>query len=240
MVNGLTSNDLGKPKYELAVKQHEQYVKALSSCGIEIEILKSDEQYPDSCFIEDVALCTPHCSIITRPGAVSRRGETVSIYSVLQKYYSSIEHIDPPGTLEGGDVMMIGDHYYIGISDRTNEIGAGQLISILNNYGMSGSMISLEKVLHLKTGVAYIEENNMVVCGEFVSKPEFKQYNLLEISEFEAYAANCIWVNGHVIIPSGFPTVSQMIKSSGYPIIEIDMSEFQKLDGGLSCLSLRF
>lgn len=240
LVNGLSTAELGKPDYQLALKQHEQYVNALNTCGLAVEVLEADEKYPDSCFVEDVALCTPYCAIITRPGALSRRGETDSMREVLEKYYLKIESINKPGTLEAGDVMMVGDHYYIGLSDRTNEKGANQLISILEKYRMSGSLVHLDEVLHLKTGVAYLEESNMVVCGEFVSKPEFKQFSLMEVPQSEAYAANCIWVNGTVIVPSGFPSVSKIINNAGYGVIELDMSEFQKLDGGLSCLSLRF
>lgn len=240
MVNGLSNADLGKPNYELALIQHKQYIEAIKSCGLQVEILEADENYPDSCFVEDVALCTPHCAIITRPGAESRKGETDSIHDVLAGYFSKIEHITSPGTLEAGDIMMVGDHYYIGLSKRTNVAGANQVITILEKYGMEGSIVSLEKVLHLKTGVAYLENNNMAVCGEFISKPVFQKYNLLKIPAIEAYAANCIWVNNKVIIPSGFPETKQVVKKAGYKTIEVNVSEFQKLDGGLSCLSLRF
>ncbi len=136
--------------------------------------------------------------------------------------------------------MMVGNQYYIGLSERTNEEGANQLISILEKYGMTGSLVTLNKVLHLKTGVAYLENNNMVVCGEFVSKPDFQQFKLIEIPIEEAYAANCIWINDNVIIPSGFPKTANLVRKAGYQVIEINVSEFQKLDGGLSCLSLRF
>jgi len=240
MINGLTDANLGKPDYELAFVQHKQYVEVLKSCRLKVEVLDADENYPDSCFVEDVALCTPHCAILTRPGAESRRGETVAMQKVLESYYRNIELISAPGTLDAGDVMMVGKHYFIGLSKRTNKAGASQLIAVLEKHGMIGSTVKLEEVLHLKTGVAYLENNNMVVCGEFISKPAFGQYNLIEIPEDESYAANCIWVNGRVIMPSGFPVTKNLIHDVGYPVIEVDMSEFQKLDGGVSCLSLRF
>jgi len=136
--------------------------------------------------------------------------------------------------------MMVGGHYYIGLSERTNLEGAKQIIQILKKYGMSGSTISLKKVLHLKTSLSYLEKNNLVVSGEFINDSYFGQYNSIEIPEKESYAANCIWVNESVIIPLGYPTTKQRIKNAGYPVIETDVSEFQKLDGGLSCLSLRY
>ncbi len=105
---------------------------------------------------------------------------------------------------------------------------------------MSGTVIKLENVLHLKTGLAYIENNNLMVCGEFLVNPEFDTFNKIEVPENESYAANCIWVNGTVIIPSGFPVTKKRISDLGYSVIDLDMTEFQKSDGGLSCLSLRF
>ena len=127
----------------------------------------------------------------------------------------------------------------MGRSARTNEEGIRQFIAILEKHGLSGSEVMLEEVLHLKTGVNYLE-NNMLVSGEFVTKPEFAQYNRVEIPEEEAYAANCIWVNGTVIVPMGFPAVEKAVRDLGYPVILVDTSEYRKLDGGLSCLSLRF
>ncbi len=240
MVKGLTEANLGIPDYRKAIRQHNAYVCALQDCGLTVRELAADEQFPDSTFVEDTALLTPHCAISTNPGALSRRGEIVDIKRVVEEFYTDIEEILLPGTVEAGDIMMVGSHYYIGLSARTNLNGAEQTIRILNKYGMSGSVIKLEKVLHLKTGVAYLENNNLVACGEFVSNPEFEKFNIIEIPENESYAANCIWINDTVLIPKGYPVARQKIKDAGYQIIDVDVSEFRKLDGGLSCLSLRF
>lgn len=240
MINGLTSSDLGQPNFELAIRQHELYIEALLKCGLDITVLDSDENYPDSCFVEDVALCTPYCAIITLPGAESRRGETHEMNEVLTGFYKNIEHIQEPGTVEAGDIMMVDDHYYIGLSERTNQDGALQMIGILEKNGMTGSIVPLEEVLHLKTGLAYLENNHLVISGEFLKNKEFEKFNKIVIDEKDAYSANCIWVNDTVLIPSGFPATTKKIAALGYEIIELEMSEFQKLDGGLSCLSLRF
>lgn len=161
---------------------------------------------------------------------------------IIKEYYSEdqIEYIKAPGTLEGGDVMMVGDHFYIGRSNRTNEEGIRQIIEILNRYGLTGSEVPLKEVLHLKTGVNYIENNNMLVSGEFIHKPDFDKFNKIIVPEEEAYGSNCIWVNGTVIVAEGYPTVLSAVKAAGYPTITVDTSEFRKIDGGLSCLSLRF
>jgi dimethylargininase len=136
--------------------------------------------------------------------------------------------------------MMVGDHFYVGRSARTNAEGIRQFIAILEKYGLSGSEVPLEFVLHLKTGVNYLEDGNMLVSGEFIDKPDFAAYNKIVIPEEEAYAANCIWMNGTVIVPAGYPTVLARVQEAGYKTIAVDTSEYRKLDGGLSCLSLRF
>lgn len=243
MIDGITSApELGKPDYELALKQHDAYIEALKSCGVAVRILPADEAFPDSCFVEDPAVLTRKCAIITNPGALSRNLETQAMIPVIKEFYQEdqIEYIKAPGTLEGGDVMMVGDHFYIGRSNRTNEEGIRQFIAILNKYGFTGSEVPLAEVLHLKTGVNYIENNNMLVSGEFIHKPDFEKFNKIIVPEEEAYAANCIWVNGTVIVPEGYPTVLESVKKAGYQTITVDTSEYRKLDGGLSCLSLRF
>ncbi|SCJ92059.1 N(G)%2CN(G)-dimethylarginine dimethylaminohydrolase [uncultured Eubacterium sp.] len=243
MVEGITSApELGKPDYELALKQHDAYIEALKQCGVDVTVLEADERYPDSCFVEDPALITRKCAIITNPGAASRNGEKDEIVGAVKKFFSDdqIEYIKAPGTLEGGDVMMVGDHFYVGKSARTNEEGIRQLTEILAKYDMTCSEVKLEKVLHLKTGVNYLENNNMLVSGEFIEKPDFEKYDKVVIPEEEAYAANCIWVNDKVIVPEGYPAVLEAVKGMGYETLLVDTSEYRKLDGGLSCLSLRF
>ena len=243
ITEGITSApELGKPDYELALKQHDAYIEALKSCGVNVTVLEADENFPDSCFVEDTAVLTRKCAIITNPGAASRNREVEAMVPVIKKFYSEdcIEYIKAPGTLEGGDVMMVGDHFYVGRSARTNEEGIRQFIAILEKYGLTGSEVELTEVLHLKTGVNYIENNNMLVSGEFKDKAEFAAYNRYEIPENEAYAANCIWVNDKVLVPAGYPTVEKLVKEMGYEVILVDTSEFRKIDGGLSCLSLRF
>ena len=240
MIRGLTTADLGIPNYKKALVQHANYIEALEECGLEVLVLEPDEQFPDSTFVEDIALLTKNCAIITNPGAPSRKGETAAIKDILKGFYGEVKEVQAPGTVEGGDIMMVGSHFYIGLSERTNVDGAAQVIRFLENNGLSGSLVELEETLHLKTGVAYLEQNNLIACGEFLLKEEFKEFNLLEIAEDESYAANCIWVNDRVLIPKGYPKARETILGAGYTVIEVEVSEFQKLDGGLSCLSLRF
>lgn len=240
MVRGLSSSNLGTPDYYKALVQHQDYIRALKECGLEVIELPADENFPDSTFVEDAALVTPHCAILTRPGAPSRRLETSIMLESISGMFETVETITEPGSVEAGDIMMVGDHYYIGLSARTNKSGANQMIGILNKHGMDGSVVNLEEVLHLKTGLSYLENNNLLICGEFLGNSAFQSFNQLVVEGDEAYAANSVWVNGIVLTPKGFPKTRALIESAGYEIREVDVSEFMKLDGGLSCLSLRF
>lgn len=241
--DGITSNpSLGKPIYEKALEQHARYVEILESLGVKVEVLPALEAYPDSCFVEDVAVLSSKCAIITRPGASSRQGEVKEIEDVIKSYYSTdqIKQIIAPGTIDGGDVMMVGNHFYIGLSARTNESGANQFIQALETYGHTGSTLSLKETLHLKTDVTYLENNVMVVAGEFIDSPAFESFDVIEVAKEEGYAANCLWVNGTAIVAKGYPNILKAIQSKGYETIEIDTSEYRKIDGSLTCLSLRF
>ncbi len=240
VIDGITTAGLGLVDFEKLCEQHNAYLIALKRCGLELIILNADENNPDSVFMEDVALLTSKCAVITRPGAASRKGEIYGMRMVLDPHFPAIEQIKSEGTLEAGDVMKAGDHFYIGLTERTNEAGADQLIDILNKYGFTGSKIFPDDMLHLKTGVSFIENNTMVLAGSLKTNKAFTAYEKILVDDDEIYAANCLWVNGTVLIAAGYPKIKNAIQSAGYPLIELEMSEFQKLDGGLSCLSLRF
>jgi len=240
MVKGLTTADLGKADYLLASRQHADYISALETCGLEVTVLEADNRFPDSVFIEDVALLTPVCAIILNSGAVSRQGEVRLIEPVLSSLFDSIEKITPPGTIEGGDILKAGHHYFIGQSSRTNPLGAQQLADRLKKYNLSASTVSVKGFLHLKTAVSYLENNFILAAGELVHAESFRDFEIIEVDASERYAANSIWINGRVIMPAGFPRTKKAIEQVGYEVLEVDVSEFRKLDGGVSCLSLRF
>ena len=241
MVKGISTANLGKPNYNSALKQHKEYVKTLKKCGVKVKILEADEKYPDSCFVEDPAVVTKECAVITNPGADSRKGEVKDIKKALKKYYpKNIYEIKSPGTLEGGDVMQVEDYFYIGVSERTNKEGANQLLYYLAKHGYYGKIVEFDDILHLKTGIAYIGDNTVIGTDLLLSKDEFSDFKQIKIDEDESYAANCIRVNDYVIVPEGFPKTKNAIEKEGFKTKLVDVSEFRKLDGGLSCLSLRF
>lgn len=239
-VNGLTTSDLGKPDFELLCKQHNAYIEALKKCGVSVEVLPANEEFPDSTFVEDTAVIVPEFAVISNPGADSRNGEIINMNETLKKFYQEFRYIEAPGTLDGGDVLQIDKNFYIGISDRTNEEGAMQLKVILEAAGYSATIVPLKEFFHLKTGISFLGNNLIVAAGEFVDHPDFEDYDKIIVNAEDEYSANLIRVNDYVIIPKGYDRTTQQINDAGYKTIELEMSEFQKHDGGLSCLSLRF
>jgi len=240
IISGLSESSQELPVYEKALEQHQSYVQTLQGCGLEVVVLDPLEQYPDSTFVEDVAVLTPACAIITAPGTQIRAEEIYAIKATLENLFPRIESIIAPGTLEGGDVMQIGSHYYIGLSARTNQEGARQLIAILEKYGMTGSTIPVHNFLHLKTGVTWVGDNILVVESGFSGAAELQKYTMIPVDKDERGAANCIRLGNNIMMPAGYPKTKQRLSATGAIIIEVDISEYAKIDGGLTCLSLRF
>lgn len=240
LVKGIKGAGTATPDYKKAMVQHKAYIKALEQCGLEVTILDASENFPDSVFVEDVSLCTSDGAIICNPGAESRKGEEELIVKAIESHLPLVGRIIYPGTVEAGDIMMVGNHFYIGLSDRTNRDGAYQIIAILSSFGYTASTVNLGNILHLKTAVSYIENKNLLCWQTLADLPEFDQYNKIIVPDNELYAANSLWINGTVLVPSGNPKTESLIQKHGYNTIALEMSEFRKLYGGLSCLSLRF
>ena len=238
--DGITTAGLGPPDLALALRQHAAYVQALRDRGLEVSVLEAAPAFPDACFVEDCALLTRRGAVITRPGAASRRGEAALIAPEIEDRFERCARIEAPGTLDAGDVMMVGDHFYIGLSARTNRAGAQQLLAILDGFGLGGETVPMRAMLHLKTGVAALEHGRLLVTGEFVDAPAFRAFECIEVPAEEAHGANALWINDVVLLPAGCPRTRETIRGLGHEVIELDVSEFRKLDGGLSCLSLRY
>jgi dimethylargininase len=241
--DGLTSVDLGKPDFKKAQQQHAHYCEALQQCGLELTRLEADAAFPDSTFVEDTAVLTPDSAILTRPGARSREGEVVGTERALRHVYTRFRTITAPGTVDGGDVCEADGHYFIGLSDRTNEQGARQLADFLGEEGFTSMFVDIRGIhgiLHLKSGISYLGDNRLVLIDAFVGNAAFNGYEIVVVEPEENYAANFLRINDRVILSSGHPQFEATVRKFGYPLIALDMSEFQKMDGALSCLSLRF
>ena len=244
LIDGITTAMFGEgtPDYELAIKQHDKYVETLKSLGLEVLDLEADERYPDSCFVEDPAVVMAECAIITNPATSSRNGEKYEIVDAIKKFYADdqIFHIEAPGTMEGGDVMLVGKHFYVGQSDRTNAEGFRQFAEIVSRFGYEATAVPVTEGLHLKDFVIYLENGNMLVSQHMNEEPAFAEYTRFVIDPDELYAINGMNINGTVLVPEGFPKTLKIIEDLGYPTILINNSEFAKIDGSLTCLSLRF
>jgi dimethylargininase len=227
------------PDYHELCKQHDAYVKVLDSLGLEIHALEALPGYPDAYFVEDVAIITPKVAVITIPGARARQGEEDGFEELLSDFRETIR-IQPPGTVEGGDVLMVGNHFFVGISDRTNEEGARQLGEILESHGHSWTPVAVGEGLHLKSSINYAGGNRLIVTQDFAGREEIEGYEQIVLDDDEAYAANTLLVNDTLIMPAGYPRTRAKLGESGLDVIEIDVSEIRKMDGGLTCMSLRF
>ena len=236
---GLTTSDLGPPDYDLLLHQHRQYVSALCELGLWVEELPAEPDFPDAYFVEDPAVVTPELAILTTPGAPARQGEPATIAAALAQH-RPLAHIQPPGHLEGGDVLMVGRHFFIGLSERTNEAGAEQLGRFLAEHGYTYTAVPVGPGLHLKSSVNIVAPNTILLTADFAAKPAFSGYQHIILDETEAYASNSLLINGTLIMPVGFPRTRTRLEALGQPIVELDVSEVQKMDGGLTCMSLRF
>jgi dimethylargininase len=236
---GLTTSNFGPPDYDLVSRQHNAYVAALRKFGLGVIELAEEPDFPDAHFVEDTAVVTPDVAVIANLGAAPRRGEESSIKPVVAKYRRT-EHIKAPGTLDGGDVLMVGKHFFIGISERTNHAGAEQLGDILELNGYTWEPILVGAGLHLKSSVNYVGNNTLIVTAGFANHPSLDGYDKIIVDAQETYAANTLWINDHLLVPAGFPNTRKNLEQLDLKIIELEMSEVRKMDGGLTCLSLRF
>jgi dimethylargininase len=236
---GITTSNLGTPRYELIMKQHGAYIEALSSLRLEVIVLEALPNYPDAYFVEDTAVVTPDVVIITNPGNKDRQGEEDTIERALAAYRKTVR-IHAPGTVDGGDVLQVDSHFFVGISERTNREGATQLGCIFEEYGYTWATVCVEAGLHLKSGVNYIGKNTLLITEQFKGRDEFKGYDTIIVNKTEEYAANTLLINNSLITPKGFPNTIKKLEATGLDIIELDVSEVRKMDGGLTCMSLRF
>jgi dimethylargininase len=242
--DGLTTVDLGTPDVDLALTAHARYCAALERHGCTLVTLPADERYPDSTFVEDTALIIPgRGAILTRPGAQSRAGEVDAIRDAVSGFFHDAARITAPGTLDAGDVCDAGRHIFIGVSRRTNASGAQQLADWLATFGITSSTVDIRQtpgILHLKSGVCAIEPRRLTAIGALADHTAFAGYDIVRVVAGEEYAANCVRVNDVIFVADGFPHMHAALRALGYTLEVLDMREFEKMDGGLSCLSLRF
>jgi dimethylargininase len=241
---GLTmSESPSGPDFRKAMQQHAAYCRVLAACGLEVIVMAADAAYPDGTFVEDTFVIAERVAIATRPGAQTRMGEVESVAKALRRFRPELQRIEAPGTVDGGDICQADDHFLIGLSARTNDAGAAQLAAILARHEYTSSTIDIRNhasLLHLKSGIAYLGEGRFLIAPGFPPMKGLPRGEVIQVAASEIYAANAVRVNDELLIAAGFPKLASTLETLRYPIHALDMSEFAKMDGGLSCLSLRF
>ncbi len=221
----------------IARAQHCAYVDALKRLSCQVVKLPAAEDLPDSVFVEDTAFILPEVAVITRPGADSRKPETESIARALAPYIDLV-HVREPATVDGGDVLVLGQKIYIGLSTRSNPEAVDQLNDLLRNYGYVVSGVQVQGCLHLKSAVTRVDDRALLINKDWVDPGCFPNFDLIEIDPTEPFAANCLPVGGAVLFPAAFPKTRARLEERGYTVMTVDVSELAKAEGAVTCCSL--
>ena len=239
-INNALSSQYLYPSYEKILEIHDNYINSIEEAGLNIILLERLEQYPDSIFVEDPALIFKNNIIVLNPSDVSRNGEAKIIKNEISKYFENIFVVEK-GKIEGGDILNIDNHFIIGLSNRTNKLGAESLSNILISLGATVEICQTPKdILHFKSECSLLNDDIILVSNR-MSKLDYlkKNYNLIELPLGEENAANCIRINNKLLIPDGFNQTEEILSKS-FNIIKINVDEISKVDAGLSCMSLRW
>jgi len=223
----------------LAQEQHQQYQSALSSLGCEVVVLPTEPDLADSVFVEDTAMVLDEVAVLLRPGVASRRPEVVGVEGVLRQYRTLVS-IQPPGTLDGGDLLRVGDTIYAGLSTRSNQSGIEQFRDIVRDYGFSVTPVETSKCLHLTSAVSAVAPDTLLINPDWVDRAAFGDYELIDVDKDEAHGANALLVEQSIIYPSSFPRTTDNLATRGINVIPVDLSELQKAEGAVTCCSLIF
>ncbi|HKQ79582.1 MAG TPA: arginine deiminase family protein [Blastocatellia bacterium] len=228
-----------KIDFAIAIEQHRGYEKCLERLGVRVVRLPAEPDLPDSVFVEDTAIALDELAVITMPGAASRRAETNSVADALSEF-RPLKFIRPPATIDGGDVMRVDRTLYAGLSQRTNLEGVSQLREIVDPYNYHVETIETAGCLHLKTGCVYLGHQTILANRNWINVQPLAGFNLIDVPEDEPCAANTLTIGDTILMSSGFPKTRGLIEARGFKTLMIDISELQKAEAGLTCLSLIF
>jgi dimethylargininase len=221
----------------LATRQHEAYERCLAQLGCRLVSLPADPDLPDSVFVEDAAVVIDELAVVTRPGAASRRAETVSIARVLERF-RPVAAIQAPGTLDGGDVLRVGRRVFAGLSARSNREGIEQLRALLSPHGYTVEVLPVSGCLHLKSAVTHVRPDAVLLNPQWADRAAFEGYERLEVDPAEPCAANALLVGGAAIYPTAFPRTAARLERAGVRLVHTDVSELAKAEGAVTCCSL--
>ena len=240
IVRGLRAEDRGAPDLETYLAEHSAYLETLRNCGVETVLLGPLEAYPDSVFVEDAALCLPEGFIVLRPGAASRRGEADEMAADFDRHGYTYRRIDRGG-IDGGDILVTDRVVMVGKSARTDNAGFSNLEELLAGWGYAARLVDTPAdVLHLTSDCAILDSGTVLSTRRLAQSGCFEDFCVLEVPAGEEASANCIRVNGYVLVPGGYPATAELLDSAGYRVMTVPAGQAALLDGGLSCQSLRF
>jgi dimethylargininase len=222
-----------------AVEQHKIYENALASLGVRVVSLPANSDFPDGMFVEDPAIVLDEIAIICRMGSEVRRKECASIAEALSKF-RDLKWMSAPATLEGGDVMRVGRTLYAGVSRRSNRRGSAQLAELIEPFGYGVVPVTVSGCLHLKSAVSPLDDRTLLANREWMEADSFCDFKIIEVPPDEPGAANVLRLGDTVLLPSSFPKTRDILERSGYNVVQIDISELQKAEAGLTCSSLIF
>lgn len=242
ITKGLRAVDTGTPDLDLFASHHAEYVRAFRETGAEVLVLEALEAYPDAVFVEDTALCLQEGAIVMRPGAPTRLGEAAEMAPHLRALYSDVREVSgSEAFIEGGDILTTETEILVGRSARTNAAGIAELRQLVADWGYAvREVITPEGVLHFKTDCSLLDGDTVLATERLAASGCFENYRVILTAEGEEAAANTIRFNDLVLMPAGFPKTRDRLVEAGFNVREIGNSEAAKLDGGMSCLSLRF
>ncbi|MCG6887989.1 MAG: dimethylarginine dimethylaminohydrolase [Gammaproteobacteria bacterium] len=241
IIHGLRAEDIGDPDFEQMILDHADYVATLQQAGAAVTELPALADFPDSVFVEDVALCLPEVAVLMRPGAASRAGEVAQMAPVLRDMFEQVIAIEGPGFIEGGDILATSKEILVGRSGRTDSAGIAELAEIVRHWDYRlREVMTPPGVLHFKTDCSLLDAATILSTPRLDATGCFAGYRVIHTASGEEAAANSIRYNDLVLMPAGFPRTHERLLAAGYEVREINNSECARLDGGMSCLSLRF
>jgi dimethylargininase len=241
VVKGLKSDPKAVPTYEGVLAEHRAYVDALADAGLSVDILKPLEGFPDSVFVEDTALTFPDGAILLRPGAPSRLAEREEVRGALARHFANVVELGVGEYADGGDILVTPETVFVGLSARTNRLGAEALVTRLAALGRAARIVQTPaSVLHFKSACALLSEDTIVATPALAATSIFEGYRVLQTPPGEEAAANLIRVNRRVLVGKSYPCTAEMIAKEGLEVKLLPVSEVAKLDAGLSCMSLRW
>jgi dimethylargininase len=238
---GLRAEDRGAPDEDLFAREHAAYVAALRRTGAEVTVLEPQEAFPDGVFIEDPALCLGGVAILLRPQAPTRRGEVAALRLDLSRLFPEIRDLGGHGHVDGGDILCSDTEVMVGLSARTDAAGVAALRPIVEDFGYRMRVVETPaEILHFKTESSLLDPETILASPRLAATGCFGGYRVIETASGEEGAANAIRFNAPVFLSDGFPQTAERLDRAGYEIRQLPMSQAALLDGGLSCLSLRY